>query len=209
MSRRSDQLFEERLRRAAEEFDAAAGGLLDDLEAAGYPRDEVFEYLVNTNDRYDAAIPILLQWLPRIEDESVKEAIVRALTVRWAREDVGTVLIAEWRNASHSLRWVIGNALSEVATDKHADAVRRLAADTSAGTARQMLAAALGRIGDPRSVRALIELLDEDDVAGHAAAALRRHAPPEAREPLERLAGRSSGWVRKEAERALARLPAA
>ncbi|HXV03822.1 MAG TPA: hypothetical protein VFP24_09650, partial [Gaiellaceae bacterium] len=45
------------------------------------------------------------------------------------------------------------------------------------GTARQMLCDALKRTKDPRAPDVLIELIDDDDVAGHAILALRLYGP--------------------------------
>jgi hypothetical protein len=107
VGRKDDELFEEGLQDTAEEFYRRAGGLMDDLEAAGYPRDSAFAYFVNSpaEERYDDAIPILIDWLPRIDDEWVRDAIVRALTVPWGGPEVEHALARELRRpASGELR---------------------------------------------------------------------------------------------------------
>ena len=81
-----------------------------------------------------------------------------------------------------------------------------IVADPSHGTARQMFVLALGRLGDRDSIPTLIRLLEEDGVAGHAAAALGKMVAHEAGPMLERLAISGTPWVRREAVKALKRI---
>ena len=66
--------------------------------------------------QYKEAIPILLRWLPRTVNNDVKEAIVRALSVPWAKPDAATALVREFRNLppgeAPGLPWALGNALA-------------------------------------------------------------------------------------------------
>lgn len=68
-------------------MDAAAGqeaAVLDDLASVGY-RFASLADLRHSRRRYRSAVPVLLEWLPRISDQLVKEEIVRALSVPWAK----------------------------------------------------------------------------------------------------------------------------
>jgi len=53
--------------------------------------------LVNTRAPYPEAIPVLLEWLPRVRHPRIKEGIVRALTVKEARGVAGKLLIDEFK----------------------------------------------------------------------------------------------------------------
>jgi HEAT repeat protein len=86
-------------------------------------------------------------------------------------------LIAAYRRMSDGesgARWAIADALSTLVGPADADDVITLLRDRGSGVARQMLCDALTRTRDPRASDVLIELLDDDDVNGHAILALRR-----------------------------------
>jgi hypothetical protein len=53
--------------------------------------------LVNTRAPYPEAIPVLLEWLPRVRHPRIKAGIVRALTVKEARGVAGKLLIDEFK----------------------------------------------------------------------------------------------------------------
>lgn len=161
--------------------------------------------------RYDAAVPILVRWLPRIGDRYVKEDIIRTLSVPWAKAAL-PVLIEQYRTADDDqgigLRWAIGNALEVVADDTVFDDVVSLARDRRYGRAREMVVAALGNMRDRRTVRVLLELVTDDSVAGFAAMALGKLRAQEARPAVEQLLKHPKLWVRKEAAKALKRMEA-
>ena len=168
------------------------------------------------------AAPILLRWLPQIDDTRVRESIVRSLTEEPVARELGAarVLVGEFPRSSDddSTRWAIGNALATLADASVADDVIRLLRDRRYGAARQMLCDALKRTGDPRAPAVLVELIDDDEVAGHAVSALRSYGPRkavpllrEAKPRLEALAARSTAtaFAHTQAERALAQVAAA
>jgi HEAT repeat protein len=204
--------------------DAPVDAMLEELRAAGVDTDSfgIFFRLPSVDFDYRRAAPILLRWLPEIEDNRVREAIARSLTGEPEARRIGaaSILVAEFARSSDSFatRWAIGNALATLADAAVADDVIHLLRDHRYGTARQMLCEALKRTGDSRTGAVLIEMLDDDDVAGHAVAALRSLGPKrslpllrEARPKLEMLAERQTATplARKQASLALARLGAA
>ena len=97
----------------------ASAPLLTDLAQAGFDLEWVSD-LYSKKLNYKDAIPVLLQWLPRIENLDVKEDIVRALSVPWAKHTAAPkLLVEEFRKPviNPGLKWAIGNALSVVADD--------------------------------------------------------------------------------------------
>ena len=180
--------------------------VVDDLVAAGFHVRTIAD-LRYRRLRYSAAVPILISWLPRMESAAVKEEIVQCLGVSYAKPAAARVLVEEFRRADESLspglRWAIGNALDVVADDSVAAEMLAIALDCSYGASREMLVVALGNLGDPRVVPALIELLGDEDVCGHALMALGRLAPLRARPHVEKLLAHPTGWVRREARKAL------
>jgi HEAT repeat protein len=158
-------------------------------------------------------VPVLLRWLPVVSDRQVKEDLVRALSVPWARPVAARPLIDEFERVDErvdptgtGLRWAIGNALSIVADDSVFDDLVRLVEDRTFGKARQMVVLGLGRSKRPEAVSVLIGLLDDEDVSGHAVKALAKLGVEEARPALERMVNDPRAWVRNEAKKALSRL---
>jgi hypothetical protein len=175
---------EERARRRREGIGwKAAEPLLAALEAAGMDPIDFgrFGWASFSTFDFELAVPILVEWLPRVEDPDVKEAMVRSLAGhRSARGEGARRLIEEFRRPEYaeesSLRWAIGNTLATIAGLADADGIIEILVDRSGGTDRQMLCDALSRTRDPRRVDVLIDLIDDDAVAGHAILALRRLA---------------------------------
>lgn len=196
-------------------MDKTIRSLLSELSASGYPVTDLAQ-LVHAKDRYPEAIPVLIQWLDSLEPEDVQrqkqdvEFAVRALAVAEARGSAGPTLVRLFRIASDptgmGLRWVIGNTLEVAANDQIASDLISIATDKSYGRARQMIVLGLARLKSPRAERALIELLSDDDVNGHAVIALGKRRSQAAARAISRLLVHSNPWVRKEAKKALERI---
>jgi len=69
-----------------------------------------------------------------------------------------------------------------------------------------MVVLALGKMKNPRAIDVLIELLDDDEVSGHALSSLLKLKARKARPHFERFLNDPRGWVRKIAKRAVAKL---
>jgi HEAT repeat protein len=180
-------------------------------ERGGVAIKSVFD-LVNTKNSYAAAIPVLLDCLPEVQDKWIKEGVVRALSVKEARGTAEPALVREFEAITpddrerQSLKWAIGNALSTVATDAVADQLIRIAQDKRHGKAREMIVVALANLRDAQVVDTLIALLADDEVCGYAAIALGKLKSKRAVDPLQCLLQHSQPWVRKEVEKALGKI---
>ncbi len=181
------------------------------LRNAGLKVNSVFD-LVNSRSSYKEAIPILIELLPTIDENWIKEGVVRALAVKEAvGEGVSRAMIREFEAISPSappseqaLKWAIANTLSVVARDPVFEEVSALARDKRHGKAREMLAVALGNMKKTsEAIDVLMDLLTDDVVAGHAAMALGRLKATQAIPALENLLDHPKDWVRIEAERAI------
>lgn len=191
-------------------------GLIDDLAHAGVPVSDLWE-LVNSDVQYRAAVAVLVDWLEHVDEwvpaadrGNVREGLVRALTVPAARPAAAPALLEQFRRVSDvsglGPRWVIGNALEVVADDSVFDDVATVVRDRAFGKARQMVLLGLARSKDRRAVPLLIELLDDEDVAAHAAMALGKLRAKEARSALERHLASPQPLLRREVKKALAKL---
>jgi hypothetical protein len=146
---------------------------------------------------------------PLVTSQALKESIVRALSVPWARPVAALPLIAEFKSVKgldESLKWTIGNALSIVADDSVFHEIAELVKEKRHGKSREMLAVALGKMKNPQAVDLAIQLLNDEMVVGHALKALAKLKPQRARPYIEALVDHPKPWVRKEAARALAKL---
>lgn len=190
--------------------------LVEDLADAGVDVRDLWE-LVNGRVQYRAAVPVLVDWVEHLDErvptadrDRVREGLVRALTVPAARPSAAPALLAEFRRVSDPTglgpRWVIGNALEVVADDSVFDDVAAIVRDPAFGRARQMVVLGLARSKDQRAVPLLIELLDDEEVAAQAALALGKLRAGEARSALERQLESQHALVRREAQKALAKL---
>ncbi len=192
------------------ELKERAAPVIQDLRENGYNVDSIDE-LRRAGISYRSAVPILIRWLPNIAHPGVKESIVRALSVPWAKGVASKALLEEFRSLPTEqeyfcLKWAIGNALSVVATDAVFDELVELVRDKRHGRAREMLAVALGNMKNPAAVDVLIELLGDEEVAGHAIMALGKLKAEKARPYIERFLDHPKAWVRREAKKALAKL---
>ena len=195
--------------------------MLEELTRAGIDVSDfgLFTSLRPVSFDFARATPILVKWLPRVDSPAVVESIARSLHgERDAAGEGARQLIAAYRRLSDSesgARWAIANALSTLVGPTDADDVITLLRNPSSGVARQMLCDALTRTRDPRAPDVLIELIDDDEVNGHAILALRRLGRwrtvpiPERSQPklmavLDR--SRAGDFARSQARKALATL---
>lgn len=200
--RYGDELIVRRNRR-----DAAP--VIADLRAAGYEV-EWISNLRGLGVKYHSAVPILIGWLPRIDNRDILEDMVRTLSVPWAKPEAARPLIELFERSDDAmLRWAIANGLDVVADDAVYDDLLRLFADPASDRARQMLALALGRFPKraATSVPVLLAHLDEPEINGHVIIALGRLRADVAEtiRPFER---DERAWVRRAARTALRRIHA-
>ncbi len=204
------RVLEAEARRQAklQRYRAVAAPIVQELRDAGFAVQSVDELRAG-GAPYEAAIPVLVRWLNLIPDGDVLDSLVRALSVPWAGLTAARALINLFRSTSESesaLKWTIGNALAVIADDQVFSDIVELVREKRNGKSREMLAVALGNMTVSGAVDALLELLDDPEVAGHAVVALGKLKPAKARSSIERFLNHPRPWVRKEAKRALDRL---
>jgi HEAT repeat protein len=199
----------ERALRNSEEYARAAAPVMADLAKAGFAVSNVSE-LYQKRMNYVPAIPVLMKWLPAVSHAGVKESIVRALSVPFAKA-AAPLLVAEYRrtdSGNAALKWAIGNALEATADDSVRDDMIELARDRSAGKAREMIVTGLGNMSDPQIVDVLVELLGDEEMCGYAVMALGKLAAAASgtRSQIEAFLKHPAAWVRKEARQAIKKI---
>jgi hypothetical protein len=199
----------------------AGAPLVRQLRQAGLDVQTVSD-LFNKRLDYRHVIPLLLRWLPRMQNPAVKEAIVRALTDKWARPLGAPALIGEFRRTDHAvdrshyrLKWAIGNALSVVADDSVFHDIVDLLKDRNHGVGREQLPEALlhMKLSEHRAEaeEILLKVASERPRKGdytyvRAAIALGKMKSRRAKPLIKLLLKHEQEWVRKEAVKALERI---
>jgi HEAT repeat protein len=179
------------------------------LRVADFRVGSIFD-LVNSQEPYPSAVPVLVRLLRDVRHDRIKEGVARALTVPGAKSFVGS-LIDEFRrmepNAApgEHAKWAIGNAISVAGHDDVFDEVVALMRDVRHGWTRAMLPLAMLRMKKHRAeaVRELIASLSDDEIALQSVAALVRLKAPEAIDALKRLTSHTNKDVQQAAAKAL------
>ncbi len=94
---------EQRRQKAVAENMKAAEPVVRELREAGFPVEHVAD-LFNRGFDYRETIDLLLKWLPLMDNEDVKEDIVRALSVKWVRPRAARPLVDEFRDRTAGRR---------------------------------------------------------------------------------------------------------
>ncbi|MBZ2186138.1 MAG: HEAT repeat domain-containing protein [Bryobacter sp.] len=199
---------EQQRQAAIAEHARATEPIIAELRALGFEVATLDE-LRRSGKNYSRAVPVLINWLPKVQGLDVKESIIRTLSVPWAKGVATRVVLDEFYKSpteAMNFRWAVGNAMEVIADEAVAGELLEIVANPSNGMARQMFVMALGKIGSSASIPVLLGLLRQEEVAGHAVDALGRLQAVEATEELQRLAAHGKPWVRKAAAKALARI---
>jgi transposase len=158
---------------------------------------------------FDAALarPILLEWLPRVSNERVREAMVRHLAIKTKDGQTAHAMIREYRRpGSASYKWVVASTLAYVCDKRHFATITDLAAADSQGIGRQPLVAMLWRVKSPAADQILLKALTDPDTALVAMTALRRrfgnaeasqHITPLLDDPEERVRWAASQQLKR------------
>ena len=133
--------------------------------------------LYNFRINYKSAIPILINWIPKAKNLIIKEALIGAITVPWAkRTSALKMLIDEFYNPllNDNLLWVIGNALEVIADDTIFYDLVKIIREKSFGDSRQMVVLALGKMKKHReeAIDVALEVLSTDELSAFAISAL-------------------------------------
>lgn len=137
-----------------------------------------------------AAMPILLELLPRLTDPRLVAAVAAHLRRPWARPAAFGKLVdafRRWAPDDRDAGWQLGDALASAAQREDLPILLSLVSDVQYGEARQMIVDALWRFRkSPPVVPTLASLITDPTVALHAMSALRRSIGPVAALPYLR-----------------------
>ena len=158
--------------------------------------------LIKIDKKYMDLVPILLRHLQETDDEGDKEFLVRCLGVRGFTE-ASKLLVKEFHKSSNSsYKWAIGNTLSIIQDRDILPDLLRIVQEKEHGIARQMIVSGLGAYKNSENVKSiLIELLNDDEVVGHAISAIRKIGDKELIRFVEPFISYKVTWIRNEAKK--------
>ncbi|REJ69683.1 MAG: hypothetical protein DWQ31_03505 [Planctomycetota bacterium] len=149
--------------------------LVADLAAVGVQVASVWD-LVNTSDRYPAAIPVLLQHLKMDHHRRTREGITRALITPDARGVATRQLVRlfqELDDAEVDYKWVLAMAIAETTTKDAIEEVVTLIGERRHGWARGPLLDVLKKVDKDHARPLLTSLRNDPDLKKDANAVLR------------------------------------
>ena len=202
----------------AMEFAVAAAPLKAELATVGFPVEGFGSTWFNFRPEHKVFIPILIKWLPRIENQNVRETIVRLLTDRMARPVAANPLIDEFKRVRGSETWVpyykatVAAGIAVVADESSFDALVSLVSDPRHGWARGWLLPVFWRMHDPRTDDTLLKVLEgakgeeETAVPVQGIRVLGNRGCSKAKPYIEEYLNHPEAIVRKEAAKSLEKI---
>lgn len=179
--------------------------LLKDARELGFEIDNIND-LMKINKNHRDIVPILLRNLQEIDDESNKEFIVRCLGVKGFSEASKPLIHEFYKSNSLTFKWAIGNTLSIIKDKDSLPELIKIAQKKEHGIARQMIVDSLGSFKVENVKDVLVELLNDDEVAGHAISAIAKMGDASLVKYIEPFLSCKVKWVRNEANKAIKKL---
>lgn len=164
----------ERQRKFAERrarFAAIERPIMDDLEQFGIDAESTEEMTSRYAPLSPQIVQVLLDWLPRIAEDRIKESLIRALGAAKEPFDGKPLVDCFLRDSSETLRWPIANTMSLARPYGISAWLMEAVNNRLFGSAREMLVIALARlVPAEQALPILMSVLDE--LPGHVAMAL-------------------------------------
>lgn len=143
----------------------ASAPMVSELNNAGFPVEWVSD-ITRLGVRYDSAIPILIDWLGKSDNKSVKASIARVLSMP-SIAGIDVVMAHEYRNTKHyrSVRDVIGYDTIDAAIEdgREVEPTSELFEAIDTETLREALANALEITATTTVANDLLEFAEDKD----------------------------------------------
>ncbi len=166
-------------------FRRAERPLLEDVRAAGYTIDDVWD-LVNTAAWYADLVPVLIRHLGEPYPDAIRDGIARALAIPQAKA-VFEELVQFYRAEPDGTRTKQGlaAAIARAADHDRIPDVIHLVRDRNLGPTRGLLLRALTRSRNPEAKKTLTDMADDPDLYKEIDVILRRATRRQQRVPAE------------------------
>jgi HEAT repeat protein len=153
-------------------------------------------------------VPVLLDWLPRVRSEHVKESMVRHLRTKAAKGIAVEPLVEQFKHSENPIyKWVVADVLQYICGKSHFDTLAELAGDSRHGEGRAPLVDMMWRVRTEQADRIIIAGLGDPEIPFQAMSALRRRFGNAAARPhIEPLLSSKHERVRNSAREHLKRI---
>jgi HEAT repeat protein len=156
----------------------------------------------------ERAVPVLLDWLPQVRSEYVKESMVRHLRAKAATGIAVEPLVEQFKRSENpSYKWVVADVLQYICGKNHFHTLTELAGDSRHGEGRAPLVDMMWRVKTEQADRVIMAALGDPAVPFQAMSALRRRFGNAAARPhIEPLLSSKHERVRNSAREHLKRI---
>ncbi|MNL25224.1 hypothetical protein D3C87_1466970 [compost metagenome] len=140
------------------------------------------------------------------EKRNYKSVIVRILGVKGFYEATETLLNLYFNKDVDIDKWAIGDTLYSIQDKRFEDEYIKIVKNENNGISRQMIVILLGKLRCEKAIPTLIDLLQDDDVDGHAIMALGYFKDRNLIEYIKPFLNNKKPWIRREAEKAIKKI---
>ena len=176
----------------------------NDLANKGILLEQFPDDLYKSKELWISCIPTIKEWIFKVKSDDVFEALIRLLAIpplkktSTAKEIIGQFYRP---GLSSSTKWAVGNTMSIIANDEVLDDIIEIIDDKQNERSRQMFVVALGNMKDPKVVPYLVNLLDDEDLTGHAIMGLSKLKADSTIDDIRKAENHPRPWVRKEVQK--------
>lgn len=148
----------------------------------------------------------ILEYLYKFNADNFKDAMVDLVSYKGFDEATET-LLKLYNDKNNGIdKWNIGDALYSIQDNKYEEQYIEIVKNKENGVSRQMITILLGKLKCEKSIPVLIELLEDDDVNGHAIMALGYFKDKKIIQHIEPFIKHKKIWIRKEAEKSIKKI---
>lgn len=188
-----------------QEDDIVMKQLLNEINDAGYEITDKMQ-LWTLKKKHIFLIPILIKYIPRFKTFNRKEFIIRALGVKGFTEATPFLLEEFYNNDNTNYKWAIGNSFEIILDSRYEEEYIEIVKNSNHGISRQMIVLTLGRLRSEKAVNVLLNLLDDEEVNGHAIIALGYYKDKKLITHIEPFLQHELEWKKREAEKSIKKI---
>ena len=179
--------------------------LIKRIRKQGIEIDSINE-LMKIGSKDKDLIPLIVEFLQLIDDETDKEFLVRCLGVKGYYEASSHLIKEFYSTEKITYKWAIGNSLAIISDETKLDEMLKIVVDKKHGISRQMIVEGLGAYNTNEVRKILIQLLSDEDVVDHAIYALSKIGDESTKKYIEPFVTHKTTWIRKSAIKALKKI---
>lgn len=151
-------------------------------------------------------LPIAIRYYQQVKHFNEKDYFMSFFHFKGFEEVIPMLLVDFYSDIPQLTRNFIGDTLYQIRSKKYVGDYLKIIANSEYSHSRQMVVLLVGKLKVENAIPILIKLLDDEDVRGHAIAALGEYKKVELRKHFERFQDNKNSFIRREALKALKKL---